>query len=139
VSEESPTANLEELICRALEAFSRRNWDAAFAFYAPDAVYKSMAMDATFAGVPAIRKFLEYFVGAYEEFDVQTEENRDLGDGMGLAVVKQRGRPAGSGFEIRMRYAAVSEWVEGLLVRITMYTDIDDARAAAERLAEERG
>jgi hypothetical protein len=38
-----------------------------------------------------------------------------------------------------MRYAAVSAWVEDLLVRITMYTDIDEARAAAVRLAEEPG
>jgi hypothetical protein len=37
-----------------------------------------------------------------------------------------------------MRYAAVSTWVERLLVRITMYTDISAGRAGAERLAQER-
>jgi hypothetical protein len=78
-------------------------------------------------------------VGAYERFDAQIEESLDLGKGIGLAVVNQKGRPAGSSFEARMRYAAVSAWVEDLLVRITMYTDIDAARAAAERLAAERG
>jgi hypothetical protein len=30
-------------------------------------------------------------------------------------------------------------WEDGLIVRVTNYTDIDEARAAAERLAEERG
>jgi hypothetical protein len=29
--------------------------------------------------------------------------------------------------------------VEGLIERVTAYGDIDEARAAAERLAEERG
>jgi hypothetical protein len=33
----------------------------------------------------------------------------------------------------------VSEWVEGLIVRVAVYDDVDEARAAAERLAEERG
>ena len=78
-------------------------------------------------------------VGAHEGFDVQIEENLDLGEGIGHAVVNQKGRPAGSDFEARMRYAAVSAWGENLLVRVTMYTDIDEARAAAQRLAKERG
>ena len=30
-------------------------------------------------------------------------------------------------------------WVNGVTVRATHYNDIDQARAAAERLAEERG
>jgi SnoaL-like domain len=40
----------------------------------------------------------------------------------------------------RMRYASVLAWVGGLIVRFTTtYIDVDEARAAAERLAEERG
>jgi hypothetical protein len=35
--------------------------------------------------------------------------------------------------------AAVSEWQDGTVKRITNYSDIDEARAAAERLAQERG
>ncbi len=38
-----------------------------------------------------------------------------------------------------MLYAAVSVWADGLAMRVTNHTDIDEARAAAERLAEERG
>jgi hypothetical protein len=30
-------------------------------------------------------------------------------------------------------------WAEGSIGRFTTYTDIDEARAAAERLAQERG
>jgi hypothetical protein len=32
----------------------------------------------------------------------------------------------------------VSEWAQGKIVRITSYVDIDEARAAAERLDEDR-
>jgi hypothetical protein len=30
-------------------------------------------------------------------------------------------------------------WVEGKITRFTTYTDVDEARAAAERLAQDRG
>jgi hypothetical protein len=40
---------------------------------------------------------------------------------------------------VAFRYAAVGSWREGLAERFTVYTEIDEARAAAERLAEERG
>ena len=49
-----------------------------------------------------------------------------------------RGHLVGSG-DVRLRYAAVTAWVEGAVARDTNYTDIDEARAAAERLAQSRG
>jgi hypothetical protein len=48
-------------------------------------------------------------------------------------------RPVGSGYEIKVSFAGVNIWVEGLIVRVTSYTDIDEARAAAVWLAESRG
>jgi hypothetical protein len=39
---------------------------------------------------------------------------------------------------VRTREAWVSVWEEGKLVRGASYADEDEARAAAERLAEER-
>ena len=40
---------------------------------------------------------------------------------------------------VQARHQQVFEWVQGVIIRITGYPDIDQARAAAERLAEERG
>ena len=138
VPEESTIFDLVERVREVFEALSSADFDALTSFCAPDAVYVSVAMGATFEGIVAVREFCEDMVGAYERFDAQIEENHDLGKGTGLAVVNQTGRLAGSSVEVRMRYAAVSEWVEDLLVQITMYTDIDEARAAAERLAQGR-
>jgi hypothetical protein len=49
------------------------------------------------------------------------------------------GRPVGSSGEVQLRYGTVSVWEDGKIARITNYTGIDEARAAAERLAQERG
>jgi ketosteroid isomerase-like protein len=40
---------------------------------------------------------------------------------------------------VQLRYGTVSVWEGGKITRITNYTDIDEARRAAERLAEARG
>jgi hypothetical protein len=54
-------------------------------------------------------------------------------------VIVLSGRPLASSVDVRLRFASVAEWTNGLIVRIRNYTDIDEAHAAAERLAEERG
>jgi ketosteroid isomerase-like protein len=90
-------------------------------------------------GRDAIRSFWEVWFGAYEEWDQAAEELRDLGNGVGFGVFRQRGRPAGSSGFVELQYAFVAiVRGDGLTERVVMYTDIDEARAAAERLAEER-
>jgi len=39
---------------------------------------------------------------------------------------------------VQLRYPAVVTWRDRLIERITVYSDIAEARAAAERLAESR-
>ena len=70
---------------------------------------------------------------------LEAEETLDLGNGVGFRVLFQKGRPVGSGGELELRYAAVSVWDDGRVVRMTNYGDIPEARAAAERLAENGG
>ena len=89
--EESTTPDLVELMRRGFEAANRRDVDAAASFYAPDAVYESVGMGASFEGVAAIREYLGDFVGAYDEFGVEAEEILDLGNGVTFAVVNQEG------------------------------------------------
>jgi hypothetical protein len=45
----------------------------------------------------------------------------------------------GLDFDAMWRFAAVGTWADGLVSRVTTYSDLDDARAAAKRLSEERG
>ena len=107
--------------------------------YAPDAVLESMGMGTSFEGVAAIRGFFEDFTSAYEEYGVEPEEILDLGNGVVFGVIVQQGRLVGSSAHVQMRFASVAVFADDVLVRNTLYTDIDEARAAAERLAEERG
>jgi ketosteroid isomerase-like protein len=140
VSEESTTADLEEALRRSIEAFNRRDFDAVMTIYTPDAVWdNSDGGLGVYEGRDAVRGFLEDWRRPYEDFEQAVEEFRDLGNGVTFGVGRQRARLPGSGF-VEVRYAGVAIWRDGLIERFTVYaTDIDEARAAAERLAEERG
>ena len=84
---------------------------------------------------------IDDWIGSYEQFEIDVEEILDLGNGVTFGVFVQTGRPTGSTGHVRYRFAQVVTWADGLIVRIDGYpgTDIDEARAAAERLSEERG
>jgi ketosteroid isomerase-like protein len=139
-SEESTTPDLVELSRRSQEAANRRDVDEAMSLFAPHAVWDISPMDlGVFQGRAAIRGFLEDWLRAYDSLAVEVEALLDLGDGVGLEVFTQRGRLTGSTGEVHQRSARVVRAVDGLTVRLTSYTDIDEARAAAERLAQERG
>ena len=63
----------------------------------------------------------------------------DLGNGIGFAVVTGVGHLVGSAVDVPFRVATVAVWADGVIVRQRNYMDIDEARAAAQRLAKERG
>jgi ketosteroid isomerase-like protein len=140
VSQESMTPDLVELGSRFLEAANRRDFDAMLGFFAPDAVWVGTALRIAFQGVAAIRAFLQDWFASYQELWFEQEEALDLGNGVAFSVLIQKARLVGSSGELRLRQAIVSEWVDGLMVRVMVYYDIEEneARAAAERLAEER-
>jgi ketosteroid isomerase-like protein len=135
--EDFTTSDLVELVLRFVEAANRRDFDAIEAFYAADVVVRGAEL-GTFEGRAAARGVFEDLITPYEEFRSETEEVLDLGSGVAFAVVIARGRFGGSSAEVLFRYATVTIWRAGLIVRQTNYTDVDEGRAAAERLAEER-
>jgi hypothetical protein len=76
---------------------------------------------------------------AYEDWEGEVEELLDLGCGVGFAVLVQRGRPVGGTGFVQLRQGFVACVENGMVAQITTYPDVDEARAAAERLAAERG
>jgi ketosteroid isomerase-like protein len=137
--EEFTTPDLVERQKQLTEAANRRDLDAMMAFYAPDGVYDMSPIGmGVFEGQAAARGFIEDWWRSYEEQEFEAEETLDLGNGVGFRVLIQKGRPVGSSGEVQLRYAAVGVWEDGKIVRMTNYGDIDEARAAAERLAQER-
>ncbi len=63
----------------------------------------------------------------------------DPGSGVTFSIIVMRGKPAGSSAWVEQRYAAVATWSDRLIERTANSFEIGEARAAAERLAEERG
>ena len=139
MSEESTTPDLVERVRVILEAADRADWDAILAFYASDAVWDMPDGMGTFKGPAAIRVFWEDWWSSYESLDLELHEVLNLGNGIVFAPFRFGGPPKGSAVEVHTEMAIVYEWVQGAVVRAIAYFDIDAARAAAERLAEERG
>jgi ketosteroid isomerase-like protein len=140
MSEESATPDLVEFTRQSIDAFSRRDLDATMGFYAPGAVWDaSQPGVGAFEGRAAIRAFFEDWLALYEEFEIELGEVLDLGHGVVFSVSHQTARLVGSEGSVRETYAATTEIGSEGVARVVLAQDIDEARAAAERLAEERG
>ena len=139
MSEESTTPDLVERQRQAVEAGGRRDWDGAMTFYAPDAVWDASPTGiGSFEGAAAIRRFFEDWAGAYEEYGHEIAGSRDLGNGVVFTVLDIVGRLAGGTGRVHETWSWTATWAEGMCERVVVRSDIDEARAAAERLAQER-
>lgn len=134
--EESTTPDPVELVRQQVEALDRRDLEGVMSSVTEDAVLDGRA--EMVEGRAAIRGFLDEWFGAYEELDFELEEVTHLGGGVVFAVVIQDGHMVGSAGRLRQREGWVYLCVGGLIARLTT-SDVDEARAAAERLAQERG
>jgi ketosteroid isomerase-like protein len=135
----STTPDVVELFHRSVEAFNRRDVDAAISFYSPDVVWDGSIREVgRFEGAAALHEFFEEWLTPYEEFRLEVEESVDLGNGVAFAALHQMGRLTGTQGYIQQRAAQAVLWEKGLIVHVMLYLDRDEARAAAERLAKER-
>jgi ketosteroid isomerase-like protein len=129
-------------LTRAFYETMDREWDfdALAVFFAPEAVWDlSESHLGRYEGIGAIRDFLVGYWETWEDHHHEIEEILDFGHGVLLVGIREDGRPRGSDGRVQARHLQVFEWVHGEIVRITGHLDIDEARAAAERLAQERG
>ena len=84
-----------------------------------------------FEGRAAIRGFAEDWMGAYEEWHAAPEELFDLGSGVVFAVVRQSGRPVGTGIEVELHPLHVFRLRDGKAVRWQVFLDRTNALEAA--------
>ena len=88
----------------------------------------------------AIRGFLQDWPGAYAAYEMEPEEILHLGNGVVFAVLRLTGRPAGGDNTLVRQRPMVLPWRDDLVTRVSAPSSgIDEARAAAEWVAEERG
>ncbi len=141
-SEEPATPGLVELVRRCFEAISARDLDEAQRVLTHDAVLDMTRTIGVVAhGRDAIRAFEEDWLAGYEEVAFTAEEIIDAGNGVAFVRQLQTARPTGTTGHLSQREANVWITEDGLVVRVIVYpnSELDEARAAAERLAEERG
>jgi ketosteroid isomerase-like protein len=138
MSEEPTTSDPADATRSVVEAFNRRDFDTVEGSYAEHAVLVGAEI-GKFDGAAAIRGLYEDMATPYGDVHGEVEEVIDLGNGVTFAIVTVVGHPTGSTSQVRFRYAAAAVVADGVIARQTNSMDIDDARAAAERLAEERG
>jgi len=111
--------------------------DVFVRFFAPDAVFLTGV--GRFEGRDAIRGYVDDFNGSYDERSYAPDEVHDLGNGVAWFSAVVTGRLRGTSAEVHLRFAVVVTHAGGVVSQWTDYATIDEARAAAERLAEERG
>jgi ketosteroid isomerase-like protein len=137
--EESATPDLVRLTRQAIDASNRGDIDAILGLFAPDAVWESLDGIGVFKGATAVRGFLTDWLSSYEVFDTEAEEVANLGGGITFVVVRQSGRLLGAAGRMQQRFAWAIAWERRLAVHVFAGMDIEKARPAAERVAEERG
>ena len=139
MAEERTTFDLGELAGRFCECLERRDYDAALSFFDRDPVWDMSEMGmGIFEGRVPVRGLLEDWNGSYDEWEIELEKLLDLGNGVVYAVVTERAQPTGSTGRVQLRYAAVVVFAENLIAHVKTYADLDEARGAADRLAQER-
>jgi len=131
-------ADAVELVRRYSDAVVRRDFNEVERCVTPNVCFVTAA-SGTLEGRAAVRALVEDIVRPFETFAIdEGEEVRSLGNGVVLAVFFTKGRMVGGVGELRSPFASVSLTTDGLIEWHAHYTDADDARAAAERLAQER-
>jgi len=139
MAEEPTTSDLAELARRFCECLERRDYDAALSFFGLNPVWDMSEMGmGIFEGRVPVRGLLEDWNGSYDEWEIELENLLDVGNGVVYAVVMERARPTGSTGRVQLRYAAVVVFAENLIAHAKTYPDIDEARAAAQHLAQEQ-
>jgi hypothetical protein len=113
---------------------------AAAAVASPGSVFDfSLSSLGVYEGREAMRGFVEDWLAPFRSYRIEVREWRDLGNAVTLHVLHHRGQPARGTGLVELLRAYVTTWTDGLIERMTSYPDIDEAHAAAELLAEERG
>jgi hypothetical protein len=137
---ESTTPDLAELVRVLFDAANRRAWGEFADVLAHDSVLDLSRLGlGAYEGADAIRAFVEDWIGAYDRFEIVADEVLELDNGVLFTVNQQVARPTGSSGNVRLHDAYVFICEESRIVGWTAYQSIDEARAAAERLAQERG
>jgi ketosteroid isomerase-like protein len=141
MSEESTTHDLVALVERFNDAWNRQDVEAFLSVVAPDVVYRPITTwpePQERRGSDEVRRFfipdsLDVWT---DDFTGKPETIREHANAV-IALLRFTGHARASGVEIGGGVFRVFRCRDGQITQIEDFTDLDEARAAAERLAEE--
>ena len=120
-----------EIARRAIDAFNRRDWDAALKDLAQDFVLDFSRVDGPLQGVfgrDQVRSFWDEFVGAWESVRIEANEFIQAREQVLVPVTGyMRGR---DGVEVLARRTWAYTISEGAIVRFCQYQDLQEALEA---------
>jgi ketosteroid isomerase-like protein len=116
-----------------IEAYNRRDFDAALENFDPDVDWVLPAQQAADSarGTAAVRRFFEGLDESFEDFRLEPQEFVDAGDRVATRL-RYYGRGKGSGVEIETEmYHEVATFRDGVIVRMEYVTSWPAALEAA--------
>jgi ketosteroid isomerase-like protein len=123
-----------EVVRRMYSAFYRGDFDRALSHFASGVLVDASAArpdDVSVGrGPERVRQIVTSWVSAWDEWQEDVEEMRDLGSRV-LVVSVQRGRGKGSGVEVGARWAVLYELDRGLITSLRIYGSSEEALEAA--------
>jgi ketosteroid isomerase-like protein len=122
------------------EAFSRRDWDAAFSEAHPDFELRppeSGPEAATVRGPDAARRAFADFFEPYDEVAVEPQQFFERGDRI-VVFFLQRSRPRGSSATVEIQAGHLWTMRDGKAAGLQIFPEREKALEAADRLARAR-
>ena len=92
--------------------------------------FRGAIMSGTFVGVEEVNEWLAEWLEGFEDWSLDIEEVFDAGDKV-VTIVRQRGKAGHGGPEVEMRFGQVWTFRDGLIARMEMYADRNEALEAA--------
>jgi ketosteroid isomerase-like protein len=92
--------------------------------------FRGGMQSAKCVGVEEVNEWLAEWAGTFEDWSIEVEEFYDAANQV-VTVLRQHGKAKHGGPEVEMRFAQVWTFRDGLLARMNMYADRDEALAAA--------
>jgi ketosteroid isomerase-like protein len=112
-------------VCRGIEAFNRRDFEAAMAEFHPDIEWEAgrdLVPDAgVYRGHEGVLAFWRTWLDAIEDFRLQVEESLDAGEGRVFVMTRAEGRGRDSGVPVEASFPQVFELRDGQVVRVRLF------------------
>jgi len=139
MAEQPPSSDVIQVVRQAFDAGNRHDVDAIVGFHAPEAVWDLSDQGlGSYEGAAAIRGWIEDWFRTWADLRLDVLDVVDLRHGVVFSRVREEGHPVDAGGHVEQQRGWVILGNQGKITRAAIYLDIDEARAAAERLAEER-